>query len=186
MKLKNMNIYEREKYYKKCYYATITCFIIIVAFFLLFTINYLNLYKTNSQISKLRRSEFESNNLLKDKVFFKGEFTEKEEEKIMENIYDMKDYYTDFFDSMIFTKDLEQVKRYCDDEEALGCNSFGEIIIYADIEELTYYNTFMRDAICHEILHSIIYNNEQTHPIVYDLGQKQVCYDNTILARWKN
>lgn len=47
-------------------------------------------------------------------------------------------------------------------------------VIYVEYQEDTNY---LREILCHEILHSYFNNDFVAHEIIYDLGEQQVCYD---------
>jgi hypothetical protein len=55
--------------------------------------------------------------------------------------------------------------------EVAGFNYGDDIYI-----EYSHNNKWIKEVICHELLHTYFINNEVTHKIIYDIGKTEVCF----------
>ena len=67
---------------------------------------------------------------------------------------------------IIFTTHIKDYCAYCD-----GVNVFHKSLVsWSDNQ------SYMREVLCHELMHSFTFKSNEAHKVVYDLGQKQVCF----------
>jgi len=95
-----------------------------------------------------------------------------EETRIAENMISaIKPEYLAHQRSITFTHNLSKFSNDEDVETYAGYNYLGHnYILWSDWE------TSMKITVCHELLHTFMWRDELTHEVVYDLGEKLVCF----------
>lgn len=94
-------------------------------------------------------------------------------DRVKEIINDLAPLYLKGHKSITITNDIKkyQVMERIDNKSIGGFNKGRDIYIQnSDNME------WMKNVICHEILHSFIRSGELAHEVVYDLADKGVCY----------
>jgi len=169
---KYKSIYEREKEYRIGFFVLFGVILISNVFILLITLHLPN-----------QNQGIEARNIYSQvKINYVGEFTPEEKNVLGEIIYDVDKKYSQFVREINFTKNIKDVMNFCSSSspDTVGCNYRDRIVLFYD----DYSEDWVRMAICHEILHSIILSGDETHKIVYDLGNKQVCFSEDVGLRF--
>lgn len=123
-------------------------------------------------------------------IRFIGNYSLSEKKQLRNSYYSMKPNYRKNIDKLKFISGEERVSDYrnkhCKDykDPLTKCSALNnrKLTIKGFINEVTVLYGGKEDlkdmdsTICHEALHSVVYRNENFHPIVYDLGQEEVCY----------
>lgn len=167
--LKDMNVFEREKYWKKHFYLMffvgIFSVVFITSLFFVTTHKYIKVFDSEPDI-------FDSN--VFSRVSFLGNFSYEEKERVYKVVGDLDPDYSALINRITFVKERSVMDEKCKSRSiARGCNVLwdGEIYVYYS-EGIR----ALRITVCHEILHSVLRLGDVTHDIVYDLGINQVCY----------
>ncbi len=98
-----------------------------------------------------------------------SELTEEEQEGVLEIINDVKIIYMKKQRSIEFTKNIEKYGRKIGTR---GINKRNGYIILAYTSD----DYSLREALCHELLHSYMYRDDISHAIVYDLHGYLPCF----------
>lgn len=160
--MKNRDVYQRERVYK------IGFVMMTIFFYVLLLVLFYNLFPGSNQGNSQAISHPYSD------LNFMDDFTDKEENVLRNIVYGLDPKYSQFVKQINFTKDLNYIIDYCrSDSKAGGCNSRDRILLYY---KGSYTEKWMREAVCHEVLHSLISSGKESHLIVYDLGRQGVCY----------
>ena len=163
--LVKMKVHQKERGYK------IGFFVMVILFYALLSLVSLYVFfPTSNQGS----SKAISHSYLD--INFMDDFTDDEGYMLRRIAYDLDPKYSQFIKQINFTKDLSYVRDYCNSgsrPEVVGCNLNDKILLHYDED---YSKAWMKEGICHETLHSIIYGGEKTHSIIYSLGDKGVCF----------
>lgn len=101
------------------------------------------------------------------------ELTPKETQVAEKVINDLKEEYLSIQKSITIGHNIKKSYPYPDKWNNLtaGFNADRNIFI-----EFTSNEKLLREYLCHELLHSFVIHTDEGHEIVYDLGEKMVCF----------
>jgi len=146
------------------------CLLLIILFFFVFyQIGLFNKKFLNSELQN--KSVFEITNLTYENL------TDKEIDFFNSIFKDVNPIYLVNNHNIIITKNIT---NYCDDCEGVNKKD-GELIAIKYLED----EGWLKEVICHELLHSFFLDDGEysdgsytlNHQIIYDLGEKFVCFD---------
>lgn len=177
----------REKdyiYWKKRYKFSMWTLRLI--FFFLLATSYLLLLSLGAfpLNQELETQQFAYNEISSDQIFFLGNFTFAEKQKINNwMLKDLKNIYRPFVKDIYFIK-CDEVNHEICEENFYGQNQvilkkFPMGDIYMNYNKFRTKSEF-RKVICHEILHNALRRDEKSHLLIYDISEKGVCWE------WKN
>lgn len=165
------DIYQKLRHYKIGFFAVVICFLCLLASFIYYA-QTINVYSRNLSLANIDEITYPNLN-----VFIEEDFTEGERLRVDTLLEGLDEQFSKFSDEIIFTKDLNKVRRICGKINAVGCNLGQGRSIYIYYDE-AFEDAWLREAICHELLHSLIFPGDESHEVVYKLGYHQVCYLN--------
>lgn len=118
--------------------------------------------------------------LFKEIIKFDNDISIDEKGEILSLFKEIDPKYLINVNEIYITKNQTYISNYCVLKNARGCfqNELrrGKVENTIKLLYTPFYPSLFKEALCHEIVHSIVRSNENFHEIVYDMGRKGVCY----------
>jgi len=96
--------------------------------------------------------------------------TAEEREITLKMINEIKPIYLKATRTIVISPDV-----IANDPQIAGQQTLGNDIIVLKYDEMTHR---MRNTLCHELLHSFMLRDENTHEVIYDIAEYQPCFES--------